>query len=253
LGFKPLQDTQKKFHREQVIFPYLKAIEKTLQENFNITIFGKPFLSNLNRLEVLYHKATTFEKFELTHIKELFEILFELHALELPNLHKQISDETIENLGNVKLFSSLLNERNDKRKKARDNHSFMSELLEYNLKQKQSQMEQGLKEQYDPAIVEKLLLLKQVKNSFDISKGKIKIKGTLAESMSFKRSFSSLYGYFILGLIITFYGLGVIIIANGLFSPLVFGALSPFLLLLFGPSTIFLFIYWNAFMRHKGE
>lgn len=252
LGFNPIQDVRKLSPQQQVIFLYLNAIEKSLKDNFNLSIFGKPLLSNLNRLENLYHKASTFEKFELSYIRQMFELLFELEAIKLPNLHKQLSEDRIESLGSVKLFSSLLKNGNGKENR-KETQGFMSQILEYNLHQQETQMERKLQKQYDPETVEKLLLLKQVKNSLDASSGRVKIKGTLAESMRFRRSFSLLYGYFMLGVMVVFFGMGIITIGNGLFSPKVFGALSPLLIVFFGAGAFFLFIYWTAFMKNKGD
>ena len=254
LGFTPLEKSNKKFQQTQVIFPYLNRIQRAYTDNFNILIFTPQLLRDLNRLETIYHKTRRVGKFALTHIKEMFSLLFELDNIELPNLYKQISEENIDNLGNIKLFSSLFGNgktRGQKQSKSKSK-SFTSELMKFNFHQKEKKLENQLRQQYDPDTVEQLLLLKKIKHSLeDSSDGKIKIKGTLAESISFRNSFTSLYEYFILGLTITFFGLGIVIIASGLFSPTIFAALSMLLLLFFGAGAFFLFIYWNYFMRNK--
>jgi len=252
LGFNPIKNFHKKQNFQQIIFTYLNTIENILFDNFNISIFSKSLLSKLKHLETLYYKAIAYDKFELTHIRALFEILFKLDALQLPNLHKKLSKENIDNLGNINLYSTLFNKGNNGSTKENSN-SFMSELITYNLHQRQNQLERKLRQKYDPETVENLLLLKQMQKSYDKSSGKIQIKGTLAESITFKRSFPLLYGYFILSFVILFFGLGIIIIGNGLFNPSVFGALSTFLLLFFGAGAFFLFIYWNYFMRNGGS
>jgi len=244
--------TKKSSHQKELIHEYLEHINKIFFNNFNIEIFNPEFLRDLKKAELLYIKSKG--NLNLHQIPTLFELYFEIKNLEIPNLRKKISKTKIDNIAPFHMYSSLFSSTNSNKKNKNETNekSGIKNLIIFQLQKKEEALKDEFQENYNPKLLKDIMILKQIKRSFKNSHtDKIKLTTSLAESISFQNSLSSLYGLFILGLFIIFFCFGVSIIGLIMINPLLLGGLGFFLLLILGSAILFFYIYWTNFMNRK--
>ncbi len=242
--------TNKGSYQKETIYDYLNQINNSFSTNLDIEIFNADFLKNLKKAELLYIKSSG--KLRLYQIATLFELYFKLKELEVPNLRKKISSTKLHNVVPFYMYSSLLSPTNSYKNKDDNQRLGIKNLIFFELQKKENVLKAELQQDYNPKLLEDMLILKQIKKSFKKSPSdKIKIRNSLSESFSYQKSLNSLYGYFIFGLFFGFFCLGINIIGLILISPFLLGALGFFLLLILGSTILFFYIYWTNFLNKK--
>ncbi|TXT65420.1 MAG: hypothetical protein BAJALOKI1v1_430011 [Promethearchaeota archaeon] len=239
------------------IYNYYLKINNIMAQNIDFELFPAELLRNVKKIELLYHKSKG--NLPLAYLSQMIEIYFELKKIELPNLYKKIKREKIERISDLQLFSSFVSKDSsqasqkkllrNKGKEQNNNIDGIKPLILFQLKKKEQSLRTQLKESYDPTLVEDMLLLKQIKQSFkNNDSSKITIKSSLAESISYQKSISSLFGYLLLGICIFSIFMVVNMFSVVFTNPIMLSAVGIFLLLFSGLAIFFFYIYWRNFI-----
>ena len=83
--------------------------------------------------------------------------------------------------------------------------------------------------------------------SFSQYKKKIKVSGALKNNINYVRALENVFGYFIIGLIISFLVVGIVVLIESLLYPEYFEGLSFLLLIFFSSSMLLILIFKNYF------
>jgi hypothetical protein len=231
---------------QKSIHEYLKHISTILSNSLDIELFKPEILNRVKKAELLYQKSKGL--LQLEHISMIFESYFELKKIELPDFHKKVGRDKIHSIADFRIYSLFSENPANGRKNIPQSNGGIKQLMAFQLQKKEDHLKAQLEENYEPELLEDLLLLKQLKKSLKQNHGKrIQLQGSLAESISYQKSFTSLYGYFIVGLFVIFLCFGINMIALLFIQPLLLGALAMFILIIMGMALFFLYIYWSNF------
>jgi len=230
----------------ETLHEYLVKILMFLKTNFQITLIDEDYLLKLNKSERLFIKKRG--NLPMNYISDVFALYYELQKIEIPDLGKHISEDTISSLSNIQFYSSVINPS-----KKKGNEDITYKLMIHQINKKEKALASKLQEQYDPNMFERAIMLKSVKSSLENDRSsKISIRGTLKDNLLYKNSIPDIIGYFLLGIFSILCGIGIVILFEIITFPFLASNLSLFILLLFVCAGLFFYIYWSKFMRRGG-
>jgi hypothetical protein len=225
----------------------MELINEIFERNLKIPIFQVKHIEDIRECEALFLKNRGDIPYD--YIKTIFQIYYELRKLDVLNLHKGLEyDDFIESskLG-VFSFLSPRTKRKDK------NSSDLRPLILQKIKEKETSIQRNLTHRLDSHQFETAIYLNSVKRSLTKDKrGKIRVYGALKDNINYQNSIESIFGYFILGLIILMVSLGVVILTELSFTPMFSNDLSLWILIFFGSAAILIYFYIKQFRRERG-
>ena len=239
LGMRP-----RKKENGETIYRYCIMINTTLETNFGLTLFSSAFMKLLKEIEHFFLK--TRGDILLTQITELYDLYYQLRAIEIPDLTKTLSrSDLINGLPDLGVMSTFFSSHG-----STHNETMVNNVLAFRVAQKEHEVTKQLKEQYDPDLFERKILLSQMKHSLSHHhEGKFSIEGTLRDNMVYQRSVEHTVGYVLLGIFTLTCVLGIAILFEMVFYPALSASLGMILFLILGLGGLLFFIYWKEFMR----
>lgn len=242
----------RKKKKDEKIYEYMQFIQKILLNNFNFYLFEEKCINKIQGIELEFLR----NKGQLSkgYIKLLVEIYYKLRRIEIPDLNSKIREIFPSELNsfqfNHKNFQEII--------KGANNHdhlnSFMLNLLERDI----NKLANSLKNNYNKVEFENLLHLNILKKNLQ-KRGftKIKLKGKLMDNITYSLFLDNLIGYLFLGITSVGFMLGFILTIEMMFLGIYFSNLpvdySYFLLLFYGISFFFLFLFNKYFYQKKNQ
>jgi len=230
---------------DENIYEYMTLINKISQDSFNIIFFNQELVKDCKRIELIFLR--TKGQLNLQQVSEAFELYYDIRKLEVPNLHKKIDKNLLKGVSEVASYSNLFSNKG-----SHQDSNQVKNLILYKIAKKEEKVRNQLNKQYSPELFESAIALQQAKASLERNNGnKIIIRGTLKDSLIFKDSQYKLFGFFLLGIFITFFLFGITMVYEAMENPLILEGLGSFLLMIFGLCLLIFFIYWNYFLKER--
>jgi len=232
LGMRPREK-----NAGEKIFEYMELVNKIFALNFKISVFKLKVIEILSQIELLFLRKQG--DLGLEHVKEVFDIYYELRKLEIPNLHENINSDALNRNRSISMFSFLSGNQNSKSKK----ESAFKPILLHKFREEEKALQIQLKKEFDKEIFEKILHLKTIrKNIEQRSKGKIIISGSLKDNISYRQSKEHIGQFLVFGLIILFAMMGIVTVIEAFMFGFLSVVISYNMLICFGAIVVLYFI-----------
>ncbi len=239
LGMRPREK-----NAGEKIFEYMELVNKVFALNFKISVFKPKVIEILSQIELLFLKKQG--DLGLDHVKEVFDIYYELRKLEVPNLHENINSDVLNRNRSISMFSFLSGNQNSRNKK----ESAFKPILLHKFKEEEKALRIQLEKEFDKEIFEKILHLKTMrKNIEQRSKGKIIISGSLKDNISYRQSKEQIGQFLVFGLIILFAMIGIVTVIESLMFGVLSVVISYNMLICFGAIIVLYFINKTYFSK----
>ncbi len=239
LGVRPRNRTS-----GEKIFEYMELINEIFEENLKVPIYRGSYIETVRECEILFLKSKG--NIPQEHIKQMLSIYYELRKLEVPNLHKSLDHESILLSSKLGAFSFLSPSSRRKEK----NSDALKPLILQKIVEKETNLRKNLQYELDGPKLETAIHLRSIKNSITHDKkGKITIHGALKDNLNYQSSIESIFGYFILGLIVLLSSLGIIILIELSLIPMFSNDLSSWILIFFGCAVLLTYFYIKQFRK----
>ncbi|MFX1572784.1 MAG: hypothetical protein ACFFB0_08545 [Promethearchaeota archaeon] len=225
-------------NKHETLFEYMRMINEVFLKNLKIQIFPDDLLYSIQECEQVFLKSQG--NVPLDYIKTIFANYFELLKLDIPNLHEtlQVEDLTITTPGN--LFSFLSSMAQKKRK----NDDLLHPLLLQKIQQQETQLLKGNTRRLDANTLKTAIHLKTMKDTLTNHKSrKIIVEGTLKDNISYQRSQTHMFSYFVFGVGLLFFMFSLLMLLQMIMQPStigVFGLLGP---ICFVPCILLYILY----------
>ncbi len=232
----------------ETLVEYMERINHVFQQNLGILIFKDYFIETLSECEPLFLREQGNIPYE--DIRTMYELYFELRRLDVPNLHRQIDENDLVGVSPYN-FQSFLSPSS--KRKHNNSSDTLKPLILQKIKEKQIALQKQSKERLNSSLLEEVISLKKVQNTLDNKnkQHKIKFEGTLKESIDYQQSIEKVVGYFILGMVILLFTLGMSITMKVVLYSEFFGSLSYWALLFVGGGAILLIVYFTYFIKRR--
>ena len=232
----------------ETLVEYMESVNHIFQKDLGILIFRDYFIETLSECEPLFLR----ERGNLPYddIRTMYQVYYELRRLDIPNLHRQINDSDLVGVSNYS-FQSFLSPSS--KRKHNSGSDILKPLILQKLKEKQIALQKQSKENPTSLLLEKVISLKKVQNTLDSKKKKSKIRfeGTLKENINYQQSIENVVGYFILGLVILLFTLGISITMRVVLYSELLVSLSNWALLFVGGGSILFIVYYTYFIKRR--
>ena len=239
LGMRPREK-----NAGEKIFEYMELVNKVFALNFKISVFKPKVIEILSQIELLFLKKQG--DISLEHIKEVFDIYYELRKLEVPNLHENINSDVLNRNRSISMFSFLSGNQKSRNKK----ESTFKPILLHKFKEEEKALQIQLEKDFDKEVFEKILHLKTIrKNIEQRSKGKIIISGSLKDNISYRQSKEQIGQFLVFGLIILFAMIGIVTVIESLMFGVLSVVISYNILICFGAILVLYFINKTYFSK----
>lgn len=225
------------------LFKYLEFINRLFYEMVKINIVPEEVIERLKVIELLFMKLRGDIPYD--HIKELYEMYYELRKIDVPNVYKSFELEDAHHDSDLNLFSYL----SGKGKRKNTRHDQIKQLLMHQITQKEINVRRTMDESFDKESFEKALYLKRLRSSLSSkTKNIIPSTGKLNSNIYYQITQQSSLKYLLLGGIVVFILLlGVIIYESVIFTHLT-SVLSLYLITFLG-ITLVLFLVYHKYFR----
>lgn len=229
------------------LFEYMEIINDIFQRNLRVPIFPQALIDEIRDFEVPFLKNRGNLPYD--YIKNIFRLYYEIRKMDIINLHKTLDGDEV--LGNSTMgVFSFLSPRT--RRKERDS-SKLRPLILQKIREKERTVQRQLNRSLNSHQFETAIHLKSIKKSLTKDKrGKITVYGALKDNITYQQSIESIFGYFILGLIILMTSLGIVILAELSITPVFSNDLSSWILIFFGSAALLIYFYIKQFRRERG-
>jgi len=239
LGMRPREK-----NADEKIFEYMELVNKIFSINFRIKIFRPEVIETLSQIELLFLKKEG--DLGLDHIREVFDIYYELRKLEVPNLHENINSDILDGNRSISMFSFLSGGQNSRNKK----EGAFNPILLHKFREEEKALQIQLEKEFDKETFEKILHLKTIrKNMEHRSKGKIVISGSLRDNISYRQSKEHIGQFLVIGLIILFAMIGVVTVIESFMFGVLSVVISYNMLICFGAIIVLYFINKTYFSK----
>jgi len=239
LGMRPREK-----NADEKICEYMELVNKVFALNFKISVFKPKVIEILSQIELLFLKKQG--DISLEHIKEVFDIYYELRKLEVPNLHENINSDVLNRNRSISMFSFLSGNQKSRNKK----ESTFKPILLHKFKEEEKALQIQLEKDFDKEVFEKILHLKTIrKNIEQRSKGKIIISGSLKDNISYRQSKEQIGQFLVFGLIILFAMIGIVTVIESLMFGVLSVVISYNILICFGAIVVLYFINKTYFSK----
>ncbi|MHA1915237.1 MAG: hypothetical protein ACW990_04335 [Promethearchaeota archaeon] len=231
---------------KEPIFEYMEMINQVFANSVQVEIFREELVNTVQECELIFIKNRGELPFE--YIKSMFRVYYTLRKLRVPDLNLHVSDEKMIYNTNMNVFS-YLHTRGTSQVKG---NSKLTPLIMHKLQEQENILQQDLQHSFDAAKFEKALYLTKIKNSLaSKNKNKIFIEGPLKDNLIYQYSVNRIFGYYLLGLSILLLSLGVGMIIEMSFLPLVMNTGGLLILLYFGAGGLLLLYYIKRFKQGR--
>ncbi|MFX0025321.1 MAG: hypothetical protein ACFE8M_02825 [Candidatus Hermodarchaeota archaeon] len=235
--------TRKKNDHEH-LFKYIEFINQIFYESLQITIVPEDIIESLKTIELLFIKLRGDLPYD--HIKELYEIYYEIRKIDVPNIYKSFEASDMLEYSDLNLFSYLTN----KGKKKSNHQNRVKSLLFQQIAQKEKVLRKSLDNSFNKDSFEQALHLNRLKSSLrSKSKGRISATGKLASNIYYQISQQISLKYLLLGGIIVFILLDAVVIYESIMFPHLLSVLSIYLVTFLGVALLLFLIYRKLFKR----
>ena len=238
LGMRPCNK-----NKGEKVFEYMRMINDIFLKNLKIQIFPDELLYLIQECEQLFLK--TRGEVPLDYIKTIFANYFELSKLDIPNLHEtiQFEDLAMTTPGNLFSFLSSMAQRK------RTNDDIFHPLLLQKIQQQEAQLQKEHTTGVDVHKLETAIHLKHMKDTLTNHKSKkITVEGTLKDNISYQRSQTHMFSYFIFGVGLLFFLCGLLMLFQMIMQPStidMFGLLVPICLV----PCIMLYVIYKKYNK----
>ncbi|MFX1410423.1 MAG: hypothetical protein ACFFA6_08720 [Promethearchaeota archaeon] len=231
--------------KQETIFNYMRIINDVFENNLKIHIFKEELINDTKKSELLFLKNRGNVPFD--YIKKIFKLYYDLKELNIPNLHEQLNEDNILRASNINVLSFL----SPRSKTIKKDSNRIKPLILQKVKEKEIYVRENLNQNFNSKLFETAIYLKKIKNGLEEKeRSKIIFQGTLKDNINYQHSLENILGYFILGIFILMFSLGMIVLVEVMIFPLTISTLGMFLLVFFGLAALCFIIYWNSF---RGE
>lgn len=232
LGMRPREK-----NAGEKIFEYMELVNKIFSLNFRIKVFKPEIIESISQIELLFLKKEG--DLGLDHVREVFDIYYELRKLEVPNLHENINSDILDRNRSISMFSFLSGGQNLRNKK----EGAFNPILLHKFREEEKALQIQLEKEFDKEVFEKILHLKTIrKNIEQRSKGKIVISGSLKDNISYRQSKEHIGQFLMLGLIILFAMIGIVSVIESFMFGVLSVVISYNMLICFGAILVLYFI-----------
>jgi hypothetical protein len=232
LGMRPREKND-----GEKIFEYMELVNRIFSLNFRINVFKPEVIETLSQIELLFLKKEG--DLGLDHVREVFDIYYELRKLEVPNLHENINSDILDRNRSISMFSFLSGGQNSKNK----NEGAFNPILLHKFREEEKALQIQLEREFDKETFEKILHLKTIrKNIEQRSKGKIIISGSLKDNISYRQSKETIGQFLVFGLIVLFAMIGIVTVIESFMFGVLSEVISYNMLICFGAIIVLYFI-----------
>ena len=242
LGVKPVGSD-----RSNTIYDYITLINSIFLKNLGVVIFPENMCESIQICEVIFLRNKG--KLPDKNLKSIIDIYYELRKLEVPNLHRQVNEDDLSSVAQGNIFS-LLTPRS--KRNSQDSHKLKPLILQ-KIREKEKEFHQDLNSRIDPGKLESALYLKSLRKMLEHNKNsKIVIQGALKDNISYQKSLPGIFGYLIIGVIITLLSVGAIILFEMDSNPIIIPYIDSWVISLF-VGIIVLFFLYVKFIKKGGS
>ncbi|MBY8987937.1 MAG: hypothetical protein KGD61_05740 [Candidatus Lokiarchaeota archaeon] len=232
LGMRPREK-----NAGEKIFEYMELVNKIFSLNFKINIFKPEVIEIFSQIELLFLKKEG--DLGLDHIREVFDIYYELRKLEIPNLHENINSDILDRNRSISMFSFLSGGQNSRNKR----EGAFNPILLHKFREEEKALQIQLEKGFDKETFEKILHLKTIRKNIEQgSRGKIIISGSLKDNISYRQSKENSGQFLIFGLIILFAMIGIVTVIESFMFGVLSEVISYNMLICFGAIIVLYFI-----------
>ncbi len=228
LGVKPIDSMSN----------YITNINSIFLKNLGIVIFPENMCETIQVCEAIFLR----NKGTLPHenLKLIIDIYYELRKLEVPNLHRQVNEDDLSSVAQGSIFSFLTSKSG---RNSQDSNKLKPLILQ-KIKEKEKGFRMDLNSRLDPTKLESALYLRSLRRMLERKKNnKIIIQGALKNNISYQRSLHSLFGYLIIGVIITLLSVGAIILFEMNSIPIIIPYIDTWVIFLFVGIIVLILLY----------
>ncbi len=233
LGMRPCNK-----NKGEKIFEYMIMINEVFLKNLKIQIFPDEVLYSLQECEQIFLKARG--EIPREYVKRIFANYFELAKIDIPNLHEklQFEDLAMTTPGNLFSFVSSMAQ------KKRTNDDFLRPLLLQKIQQQEIQLQKEAITGFDAQRLETIIHLKHMRDTLTNHKSnKISVEGTLKDNISYQRSQTHMFFYFIFGVGLVFFLSGILMLFQMVLQPNMGNIFMLLIPICFTPCIVLYILY----------
>lgn len=239
---------KRKHESGETLVEYMELINQNIQRNLDISIFQDKIVEKIGDCEPLFLRNRGDIPFN--SIRSMYKVYFELRKLDVPNLHRKMNDNDLISVSQYGLQSFL---SPSSKRKQNNGSSTLKPLILQKIKEKQLDLQKQSQNTLNSYILEKAISLKKVQNSLN-NKGKqrrIRFEGALKDNLSYQQSIENIVGYFIIGVTILLFTLGISILLKLMSYPDLPSLINYCSLLFVGGGAVLLIVYIKYFIRRR--
>jgi hypothetical protein len=223
---------------EELLFEYMTAVNNVFEKNLQIQIFKVNTITTIKEIELLFLRNRGDIPYK--YIKNLIFAYYELRKVEVPNLYKGMTGEDYFESSNLYMLNVIPRGARQKR----DTSSKFKPMLLQKIREQEKVLQNNLNRKLDQTSIERAIFLKNIKTNLEnTKKNRITIQGTLKDNMDFDKSYNIQIKYFLLGIALLSFCLGVLISIEIFLFPDTIQTLNHLLLIFFGIVLIMIFLY----------
>lgn len=239
---------KRRYDSGETLVEYMELINQIFLENLGIIIFQQAIIERIGDCEPLFLRNRGDIRY--TSIKTMFKVYYELRKLDIPNLHREFDNFDTIAMSPYRVKSFL----SPNSKKTRNNGSSVLEpMILQKIKEKQLFLQKQSQNSFNRHNFETAISLKKVENSLNRKQkqNKIEFEGKLKDNINYQQSIEKTVAYFIVGLMILLFTLGISILLK-LMTYQDFPSLLNYWCILFvGGGTILLLVFIKYFVRRR--
>lgn len=225
------------------LFEYIEFINQLFNKSLQVIIVPEDIVESLKTIELLFMKLRGDLPYD--HIKELYEIYYEMRKIDVPNVYKSFETSDIHEYSDLNLFSYLTN-----RGKKKNSQDHVKALLFQQIAQKEKVLRKSMDDSFNKDSFEQTLQLNRLKSSLNSkSKGRISATEKLTSNIYYQISQQISLKYLLLAGMIVFILLDAVIIYESIMFPHLVSVLSIYLITFLGVVLLLSLIYRKLFKR----
>ncbi len=248
LGVKPIRRDLSNSSHNYKIYDYITLINSFFLKDLRIIIFPEWICEEIHECEVLFLRNEG--KLPYNHLKSIINLYYELQKLAVPNLHKQVNEDDLRQSTQGGMFSFFTSKSGGK---TQGSHKLRPLILQ-KIREKEKELHQDLNSQLqlDPAKLESALYLKSFRKVLENKKNnKIIIQGALKDNISYQSSLPEIFGYLIIGVILTLLSVGVIILFEMSSFQMIVPYIDSWVIYLFVGVIVLIFLYLKFVKKER--
>ncbi len=241
LGLRP-----RKKDANETIFQYIILINSVMQHNFKIELFHEDEVNLIKTTEVLFNKYQG--NIPIDDISKIYKLYYDFRKLEIPNLFEKLDVESFAHNSDMRAYSFLSGVQEQGKKKSA-NYNLKQVILQ-NLKEQELSIQNKLNKNYTRENFEKMITFKNVNAILKRHEGsKIMLNGCLKDNIIYQRSIPQIFGNMMMGLYVLFFILGLAIVIQTIYYPILTLQMSLYTLVFFSTAFFFFLLYRHHFKK----